>query len=451
MRRFHIFLLLLLFSITGAHLGAQEDPLSSALLALPQEHPYAGQVRTTPMTLAEVEQAALSNNPELRLSAQRIALAEARQGEAGSLDDLTFMYRGWSVPLRQPWNFNQAQNMFMLSQALPGPGKRGLRSDIAAQDVMTAKAALEAVRRRILAEVRVAYYELLRNRDELRVHDQQVALARQALKAAQIKYTVGRVPQQDVLRAQIAVTRLIDHLIMFQKDGALARARLNALMGRDPAAPLEVTGEYRQVERLPGADDLKRIALSARPELQAATSAVRRSELASQLARKAYTPDFNVSGGYMLMPGGTPDGRHAYMAELSMTLPWLNRSKHNSEIEQAQATRDLQQAEYERLRQDVFREIQEALIRAQAAKQLVDIYQHTLRPQAQATFKAARAAYETDRADFLSLLDSQNTMLEVEYDYYQSLAQLDQQLAELEAAVGAPLERSAHTPEEMLP
>ena len=109
-----------------------------------------------------------------------------------------FMYRGWGVPLRQPWDLNQAQNMFMFTQAFPGPGKRGLRSSVAEQEVTMAKATLEATRLEVLAKVRKAYYDLLLNRDELRIHDEQVAITRQGLEATRIKYTVGNIPQQDV-------------------------------------------------------------------------------------------------------------------------------------------------------------------------------------------------------------------------------------------------------------
>jgi len=45
----------------------------------------------------------------------------------------------------------------------------------------------------------------LRDQDELRLHNAQVALARQAVASARIKYTVGRVPQQDVLKSYESV------------------------------------------------------------------------------------------------------------------------------------------------------------------------------------------------------------------------------------------------------
>ncbi len=75
-------------------------------------------------------------------------------------------------------------------------------------------------------QVRAAFYDLLRNNDELRLHDEQIALAEQAVASARIKYTVGRVPQQDVLKAQVGLTKLAEHLAMFLQDGDLARARL---------------------------------------------------------------------------------------------------------------------------------------------------------------------------------------------------------------------------------
>lgn len=91
----------------------------------------------------------------------------------------------------------------------------------------------------------------------------------------------------------------------------------------------------------------------------------------------------------------------------------------------------------------IFQEIQEALIRVNSAARLIELYRDTLRPQAQATLRAASAAYQTGQTDFLNLIDSQNTMLEVEYAYYRSVSEFDSRIADLERAIGAPLSRQA--------
>src|SRR5262249_30357691 len=179
-----------------------------------------------------------------------------------------------------------------------------------------AEAQLEATKLDVTARVRGAVYELLRNQDELRLHDEQLALARQSVAAARIKYTVGRVPQQDVLKAQIAVTKLADHLAMFLQDGNLARARLNTLMGRDPSSLMEVSGEYAAPSPVPAVERLKEIALENRPELKAIAAATRQLETKVRLTEKNNKPDFSIGAGYMLMPAGSAN-RNGYMAELS--------------------------------------------------------------------------------------------------------------------------------------
>jgi cobalt-zinc-cadmium efflux system outer membrane protein len=411
---------------------------AEAILPSPQPH-YAP--TAVPLTLAELEAAALANNAEIRASARQVAVAEARKGSAGALDDPTFMYRGWGTPLAKPWDLNQTQHMFMFSQSLPGGGKRQLRAGLAEGDVEVAKAQLETRKRDVLAQVRRSFYELLRNQDELRFHDEQVELAHQGLESARIKYVVGKVPQQDMLKAQIALTRLVEHLVMLQQDSDLARARLNTLLGRDPGEPLEVLGAYTPPARPPGLIDLEKLALENRPELTAIAAAVRQDETRTQLAEKSLKPDYTLSGGYMLMPDGSRY-RNTYMAEVSVTLPWLNRGRHDAEIAEANAMVTARKADYESQRAAVFAEIQESLVRARVAQQLVVLYRDTLRPQTRAVLKATVAAYQADRTDFLNVLDSQNTTLDVELGYIKAASELETRLADLERAVGTQLPRA---------
>jgi outer membrane protein TolC len=414
---------------------------TEAMLSEPLEHRHP---TTIPLTLPELESAALAKNPEILAAMRRIAVVEARRGSAGSLEDPSFMYRGWGTPLSRPWDLNQSQHMFMYSQSLPGGGKRQLQTQVADADVDIAKAEVEARRRDVLAQVRRAFYELLQNQSGLRFHDEQAALARQGLESARIKYVVGKVPQSDMLKAQIALTRLVEHLVMLQQDGDLARARLNTLLGRDPGSPLDVVGDYSPPSPLPGLLDLEKLALDNRPELAAISATIRQSETRSKLAEKSLTPDYTLSGGYMLMPDDSRY-RNTFAAEITVTLPWLNRGRHNAEIAEASAVVAAEKADYESRRAAVFAEIEESLVRTRVAQRLVGLYRDTLRPQAQAVLKATTAAYQTDRTDYLNLLDSQNTTLDVELDYIRAVSDLEARMADLERAVGTPLPRILKT------
>jgi outer membrane protein TolC len=416
---------------------------------LVQEHQHR-KSNVPAISLQQAEAEALENNAEIRAMKERLRQAKAGVPVSTAFDDPTFMYRGWGTPILRPWDLNQTQHMFMFSQTLPAAGKRELRFEAANQGIDAAEAELEAVKLDIAAKVRAQFYELLRNDDELRLHDEQIELARQSVASARIKYTVGRVPQQDVLKAQVALTKLADHLVMFLQDGDLARARLNTLMGRNPSSPLEIAGEYRSVAPLPSFGSLQEIAIKNRPELRRIETAIRQSETRVRLTEKDYKPDITVTGGYMLMPSGSAN-RNGYVAELSLNLPWLNRSKHDAEIAAAEAAVNVQRSELERQKAAVLQEIQETLIRANSANRLVELYRDTLRPQAQATLRATSAAYQTDQTDFLNLIDSQNTLLDVEYSYFRALAGFDSRVSDLERAIGTALSRESEVRAEVRP
>jgi outer membrane protein TolC len=403
---------------------------------LPQHHAAA----TGPaLTLDEIERAALIGNPEIVVAARRLAAIEAHVPQAGALDDPALMYRGWQVPLRQPWNYNAAQNMFMLSQTFPGFGKRSLRTSVAESGVAEAKAALEATRLDVRIRVRKAFYDLLRAEDGLHIHDEHVDIAHQAVEAARIKYAVGKVPQQDILKAQISVTRLAEHLIHFEQDIELAQAHLDTLLGRDPHEPINVRGEYETALELPSLEALEKGALQSRPDLVQAQAGAEKSREQQALARKAYNPDLTVSAGYMLMPRGS-EFRNNYMVEGSINLPWLNRRKHESEIAEATATVSEQDAEIAAMRNAAFGQIQEALVQTKAAQKLANVYQNSLRPQAEATLHSTVIAYENNRTEFLDLLDSQMTVIDLDLAYFQALADFEARLADLELAVGSPID-----------
>ena len=75
-----------------------------------------------------------------------------------------------------------------------------------------------------------------------------------------------------------------------------------------------------------------------------------------------------------------------------------------------------------------------------AAQKLAGVYQGALRPQAEATLHSTVIAYENDRTEFLDLLDSQMTVIDLDLAYFQALADFEARLADLELAVGKPVD-----------
>jgi outer membrane protein TolC len=450
--KFSIAVLCLLLAALSARMCRAETPAGSDGLmefaTLLQEQPMAASGPA--LTLEEAERIALAGNPEIEVAARRVTAAQAHIPAAGALDDPMAMYRGWGIPLQQPWNLNAAQNMLSISQTLPGSGKRALRTSVAESGAEVARAQLEEVRLELQVRVHKAFDDLLRADDEMRIHDQHVGIARQAIAAARIKYAVGKASQQEILKAQVALTGLAEHMIRFEHDADLARARLNTLLGRNPATPLTARGEFAVLAALPAAQKLDDLALRSRPDLMAAAKAAQRSHKEQTLAKSVYAPDFTVSAGYMLMPSSS-NMRNNYMVEGSMNLPWLNRRKHDAEIAEAAAQASEQDAELAALRNAACGEIQEALVEALAAQRLAHMYRDELRPQAEAALQSSVIAYENGKASFLDLLDSQMTVINVDLAWLEAGADFDARLADLELAAGAPLDQSDSPAAEVKP
>jgi len=399
------------------------------------------------MSVDEAVARALETNPEIRAAVRRLSLAQLKITTARSLDDPMFMVRDWNTPLRQPWDLNQAQMMFSLQRTYLSKQKRDLHAKLAGDDAEIAASELESARQEVTVEVRKACADLKRNKDEMNLHDRQASLLKEAVSASLAQYTTGKVPQADVLRAQMALTRLNEHLVELEEDRDNARAQLNALLGRSPDEPVEITGDYATVATLPSIEELERVAIENRPELAALRKKIVQSRDQSQLTRLAMKPDFTAALGYMLMPTGS-SSRNAYMAELTMNLPWLNRDRHDGETKQADAATDVSQAELDVRTSMAFLEIRQAQITVQAAQKRVKLYRDTLMPQADATFRASTAAYQNNRAEFMTLIDSQNLLLDVQTAYYKAASAIDAGIAQLERAIGAPLASALGTERE---
>ena len=128
-----------------------------------------------------------------------------------------------------------------------------------------------------------------------------------------------------------------------------------------------------------------------------------------------------------------------------MTLPWLDRRKHNAEIATAGVAVTEQDAELAALRTEAFGQIKESLAEAEAAQKFATLYQDSLRPQAEATLHAAVIAYENNQTDFLNLLDSQMEVIDIDLAWEQALADFNTRMADLEMAVGAPINLTGTT------
>jgi outer membrane protein TolC len=390
-----------------------------------------------PVSLAGLLQEAIEKNPELVALRAQVDVVKQRPSQERFLAPPTAEAQVWQWPFNSINPADTNMYMFMVTQDLPGRGKRQLRAAVAEKDVALAESDIAIRARDVINQIKQAYASLFIARKAIQVHLDSVDLLRQIADVSQAKYTTGRISQQDVLKPVVELSRLHTDIIRFDEQAKLATARLNVLLNRAPETPIGPLTEAQELKMLPATADLQRLALDRQPELQRAHIEVERAEAELASVRSEYKPDFSVQGGYMLQPRMTD----AWMGRIGITwpkAPW-SRGKIDARVAEQTAAIQTAKARTQAAENMVRLAVHEAYVRAKSAQDRAVLLRTTILPQSQQTLEVSRVAYQTDRVDFQALIDNQRVLLDVNLDYFRALSEFTQALADLERATGTDL------------
>jgi outer membrane protein TolC len=422
----------------AAERGSAQDPSAvqpPPALALPQRT-----AQGSPLTLDAALSEALAKNPELIALRRQFEAARERPAQERFLAAPTFEAQIWQWPINTLNPTNTNMYMFMFGQDIPGPGKRRLREAVVQKEVELAEIDIAVRARHVVDQVKRAYAQLFLARKAIEVHHASVDLLRQLADVAQAKYTTGRISQQDVLKAVVELSRVHDHLITLDEQAQLAEAQLNTLLDRPPGAAVGPLAEPRERLLLPSAETLQQLAVTHQPELTMARLGAERADAQLAVVNREYKPDFFAMGGYMLMP----NDRDAWMAKVGITWPTAPWSRGRLDAQRAEATAEIAAANARvRAVENALRlAVQQAYVRVKSAEQRTALLRTTIVPQSQQTLEVSRVAYQTDRVDFLAIIDNERVRLDAQLDYFRALSDLEQALADLERAVGTDISPS---------
>ena len=183
---------------------------------------------------------AVSDNPGLaEMRARYEALTEVAPQQSSLPDpvvSLNAMNFPWDDFDRSQENMTQLQ--VGISQIFPYPGKLGLREDIAIFEAEVALHSVDEMRLNLNMNVAVTWWELHFLDRSLETVRHNQTLLRQFVEVAQVKYEVGKGLQQDVLLAQLELSKLLDQEIQISAMRDQREIRLNLLMGSSPNNPI---------------------------------------------------------------------------------------------------------------------------------------------------------------------------------------------------------------------
>jgi outer membrane protein TolC len=356
--------------------------------------------------LARLIEQSLAVRPELRQAEASVRAERERVPQAGALPDPVLSLGIQNDGFREIaiGKMETSYYQVMLSQGLPWPGKRGLRTEVARLSADQAQAAASRTRLTTEADVRRGYLDLLLARDRLELLGRLEAIWQKSAGIARTRYEAGEGAQSDVLRAQLELNRLRQRRWGLEAAERESLQTLNRLRARPLDEPIATSTRISNltVPVLLSADAALAGATSRSPELAQARFGVSQAEKRSALARRDRFPDLSVNAG--VMPRGSLDPM--WQAGISIGLPVWSYRKQNRAVAENEARAEASTRSAEAIEQILRLRIAERRTALSALLDTIRLYREGLLVQSEATADSTLAQYRVGRVTFASVLEA---------------------------------------------
>jgi len=389
----------------------------------------------SPASLKDLIREAEQNSPEIAVAEHGYAAATHVAPQLSALPDTQVTVQQFAVGSPRPFaGYTNSEFAYVglgASQEIPYPGKRGLRGQVANREADVRRVQIESMRRMVTDKLKAAYFQLAYFQQTLSVLERNDQLLKDVEQIVESRYGVGQGNQQEVLKAQLQSTKILQEITMHHREVGQLEAQLKELLNRTQESP-DIQAEPLAARTLTySASDLLSLAKQQNPDVKAQEAMLAKTESQVELAKKEFRPDFAVQYMYQ---NTDRKFRDYYMAGFSITLP--NRGRRKAELAEAEATRDQANKQLEAEVQQRLAEVQDQYIVAQTLAEQLKIYKDGLIPQSNATFQSSLAAYQSNRQDFETLLSSFMDVQNLEIEYRRELAEHEVALARLEMLTG---------------
>lgn len=384
---------------------------------------------------------AKERNPEYATMRLEADAAAERVTPAGALPDprlrtelMDITKAGEQNPTLLPSRAGSTR--YTLMQDIPWFGKRDLKREIAEFEAEGAKGRAMGIWSELAAKIKTAYAQLYYVHGNEMLTREILDLMVRLEKVAQVRYAGGLAAQQDVIRAQVEQTGLRNELIALENEKRGLHARMNGLLARPAMAPL---AEPQMLRAVPTPARLDFVALEERvrsrnPQLFTDESRLKAAEKNRELTYKNRYPDFTFG----LVPNQFQNSVKQWDVMVELNIP-LQQSSRRAQERESEAMLSAAKSRKEATANQALADLSENLAGIDAARQTEILVTASLLPQAELTFQAALAGYETGKVDFATLLDAQRQIRQARQNQIKAQAEAQMRLAEIERLLGEDL------------
>ena len=385
----------------------------------------------------------VARNDELQSLREELAALEEEVPAAGALDDPRLGAGVANLPT-DSFSFNEepmTQKQLFLAQKFPWFGKLDLRTQRAVLAVVRQRAIIDVKAQELVKSLSLTYYDLGVTLEERRFNAELIQTVTQMLRVAEAVYASGRGLQQDVLLAQVELSKLVSEKIDIEKKQRVQVARINELLNRDAfiqAAPAD-QDDFLNLKL--EADEMHDLALRYNPRLSVRQAEVDRAEVNIALARKDYYPDmdFSVRYGQREEDRTGRDLPDFVSASVTVSLPIYQHRKQDRKLTAALNRHQSAAKAYDNLANALPHQVDAILGEIRAIRENYRLFKSGLVAQTDLWSRSSLAAYEVGKLEFGTMINAHVRRLRFELQAEKFRFQAYQRLAELEALTGTAL------------
>ena len=378
---------------------------------------------SAPVTVDELVQLAVAQNPRLGKATFAIDAAQGKYTQAGLYPNPLLAVTADELGDRTgPGGIITAPQV---SQEIVTGRKLSLSQAVAAKEVDQSALALLRERYGVVGSVRSAFYDLYALERRIAVLDELTKLAGDAVKNGQTLLDAKQIARLDLVQLEVELSRFRSQAEAAKRELPGARKRLAALVG-DPRLPVGTpAGPFDEV---PGYDPERTLdtVLATHPDARSARVGVERAQAAIRRAEVEPIPNVTVSTGYTYQGQNKSND---WLLGVSAPLPTWNRNQGN--IRAAKAELGMAIQEVGRVENELAERVATALRAYEASTKLAEQYRDDILPKAEETYRLSLEAFKGGQFEYLRVIQAQRAVAEARLEYNRALGEAWKAAAEL--------------------
>ncbi|HSD62544.1 MAG TPA: TolC family protein [Ignavibacteriaceae bacterium] len=387
--------------------------------------------------LEELINETVRNNPQLKAARSQTEAQKTKIDQVTAWEPPQAGISFYQTPIESFPNpiKNGMETDYYIQQMFPFPGKLSSMGSSAENNASMFEQQYKGLERNIIKELKSTYYELYFVQQKIEINIENENLLKQLSDITAKQYEVGAGRQTDMLRAQTELSTLINEGVNLEKDKRNIETMLNSILNRRPDSTFDEIASIEDTIPDWSYNQLSDLAFESRPELKAMDYNIKMNKAELDASKLEYYPDLMVQLMYKNMSGTNKDF-WSTMIGVNIPIAFWSKDKYSGKIEENEINIKTAEEQLNAMKNMVASQVQDAIVKIESNKNLMDLYKNTVIPQAQQTLQSTLGEYQTGKTEFLMIIDAYKMVLMAKQDYYMAQMNYMQSQAQLEEAVG---------------